>query len=60
MQQPTEKQLNFIKEIEKVLRIKFSGKTKRQAIDFIKTNYAEFKRAPKPVDYHLYVLGFRN
>lgn len=57
--EPTEKQLKFIAEIEKTLNIKFTGTTKKQASDFIKANYNEFRKAPKVLDYELYMQGFR-
>jgi hypothetical protein len=39
---PTEKQLNFIKSIEKTLHIKFDGKTKEEARQFISDNVDKF------------------
>lgn len=40
---PTEKQLAFIKSIEKTLNIKFDGKTKNEARQFISANVDNFK-----------------
>lgn len=56
---PTERQLRFIAEIEKTLKIRFEGKTKKQASDFIKANYNDFKKVPKVIDYERYMQGFR-
>lgn len=43
MNKPTDKQLDFIDNIEKVLDISFTGETRKEASDFIAENIEEFK-----------------
>ena len=43
MQMATEAQLNLISKIERLVDEQFTGRTKREASDYIERNYDEFK-----------------